>query len=77
MQHLENHGLIFNCLIYFAGFTTLFLITYLKPHILYKKIISAFFNKKFNINGADWKIYHVLLLVICLFILLTLCKYIY
>ena len=75
MKNLDDHGFIFNCLVYIAGFTTLFLFSYLKPHRYYKKIISFLFNLKFTWRGANWKVYHVMAFVTFLFILLILCKY--
>jgi hypothetical protein len=64
---IDDHGFIFNSLIYISIFTTIFLMTFLKPHRLYKNFISYIFNLRFKLNGADWKVYHVLFLIIGFF----------
>lgn len=64
---IDDHGFIFNSLIYIAIFTSIFLMTFLKPHRLYKNLISYIFNLKFKFHGAEWKVYYVLFLIIGFF----------
>ena len=59
---IDDHGIIFKALIYIAIFTTVFLVTFLKPHRLYKNLISWIFNLNFKLKGADWKVYNILVL---------------
>ena len=73
--HVDDHGLIFNALIYAAVFWTVFLVTFMKPHRLYKNLISFLLNMKFKWRGSNWKIYHVLIFIILFFGLLLSCKY--
>ena len=75
MVHIDDHGFIFKALIYFAGFTTVFLLTFFKPHRLYKNIISNIFNINFTWKGASLKIYNVLSLIIFFFSVLLACKH--
>jgi hypothetical protein len=72
--HPDDHGMIFNGLIYTSIFWTVFLVTLAKPHRYYKNIISFLFNLKFKWRGSDWKIYHVLILITLFFVFLLSCK---
>jgi hypothetical protein len=71
-QH-DNHGTIHEVLSVVTIITTIFFFTFLKQHRLYKRLISWFFNFSFKWKGAEWKIYHVLSLIIFGFILFLLC----
>lgn len=71
----DNHGLIFNMLLYTAIFTSVFFLSFIKPHRYYKNIISYIFNVSFTWRGAKWKIYHVMIFIIFIFALLLGCKY--
>jgi hypothetical protein len=63
----EKHGFIYQMLIYFSMFTTIFLITYLKAPKFYKRMISKFLNINFSWRGTNWKVFHFLFLVILSF----------
>lgn len=71
----DDHGTIFNSLVYTSIFWTIFLITFVKPHRFYKNIISWVFNLSFNFRKSKWKIYHVLILISIFFMILLACKY--
>lgn len=60
----DPHGTIHNLLSVTTIITTIFFITFLKPHRLYKRLMSWFFNFSFKWKGIEWKIYNVLGLII-------------
>lgn len=70
----DNHGMIHEVLSVVTLIATIFFFTFLKPHRLYKRLMSWIFNFSFKWKGVDWKIYHVLSLIIALFIILLTCK---
>jgi hypothetical protein len=75
-KHQDHHGTIHNLLSVITIITTIFFITFLKPHRLYKRLMSWFFNFSFKWKGAQWKIYHVLSFVIFIFTMLFLSNHI-
>ena len=76
-KHQDHHGTIHNVLSVLTIITTIFFITFLKPHRLYKRLMSWFFNFSFKWKGANWKIYHVLSFIIFSFILFLLSNLFY
>lgn len=72
-----QHGGIYNALVSLTMFFTVFLITFLKPHRLYKRLISGFFNLNFKYKGGNFKVYHILFLVIGFFGVLFCCIFLY
>lgn len=62
-----NKGILYSFLSFSAFISVILLISVLKPHRLYKKILSKVLNKTFKYNGSDWKIYHLLFIVIGLY----------
>jgi hypothetical protein len=71
----NNHGVIYNVLLYSAICSTIFLISYLKPPRFWKKITTFFLNISFTWRGATWKLYNVLAFFIFLLAILLICKY--
>jgi membrane protease YdiL (CAAX protease family) len=59
-----NKGILHSFLFYSGIISVIIFISVLKPHRIYKKVLSIFFNKTFKFNNADWKIYHLLIIVI-------------
>lgn len=70
----DEHGTTFKILFYFAVFTTVFLLSYLKPPRIYKKAVSRFLNITFRWRGAYWKVYNILVIVIIIIGLFLFCK---
>lgn len=63
-EDILNKGILYYFLFNSAIVSIVFLLSVLKPHRLYKVILSKFFNMTFKYNNADWKIYNVLLVII-------------
>jgi len=70
----DNHGIIHDVLSVITIISTIFFFTFLKPHRLYKRLMSWFFNFSFKWKEVNWKIYHILSLIIAFFIILLTCK---
>lgn len=70
----DEHSMMFKFIFYSAIITTLFLISYLRPPMFYKKFMSKFFNLSFKWRGAYWKIYNMVFIILFLqmFLLLVL-----
>jgi len=62
-QELDN-GLLYKLILFNAIFSCILLITVLKPHRLYKKLLGKILKIEFPFHGANWQIYHLLFLVI-------------
>ena len=63
-EDILNKGILYYFLFNSAIVSIVFLLSVLKPHRLYKVILSKFFNMTFKYNNADWKVYNVLLVII-------------
>lgn len=63
-EDILNKGILYYFLFNSAIVSIIFLLSVLKPHRLYKVILSKFFNMTFKYNNADWKVYNVLLFII-------------
>ena len=59
----QGKGPIFAFLFVSAMTFLVFLVTVLKPHRLYKNLISFLFGIKVTINGSQYKLHHLLLLL--------------
>ena len=70
----DEHGLTFKILFYIAISVTLFLISYLKPPHIYKKVVSRILNFTFKWRGAYWKVYNLLVIFIILIGLFLFCN---
>ena len=68
-QELDN-GLLYKLILFNAILSCILLITILKPHRLYKTLLSKILKIEFTFHGANWQIYHVLFLVIAFWIVL-------
>lgn len=63
-EDILNKGIFYYFLFNSAIVSILFLLSVLKPHRLYKVVLSKFFNMTFKSNGAEWKVYNILLFII-------------
>lgn len=63
----KGNGPLFSFLFFCALVSLVFLITVLKPHRLYKRLIVKIFSIKIQISGQYWKLHHFLYLVIGFF----------
>ena len=63
-EDILNKGILYYFLFNSAIVSIVSLLSVLKPHRLYKVILSKFFNMTFKYNNADWKVYNVLLVII-------------
>ena len=63
IKYEMNNGLLFNFIRVCAILSGICLITVLKPHRLYKNLISFLFGIKVTINGSQYKLHHLLLLL--------------
>ena len=70
MKDLLHKGILYYFLLNSAIVALVFLISVLKPHRLYKKLLSSFFNMTFKYNKVDWKVYNILLVIIGFYSLL-------
>ena len=70
IKYEMNNGLLFNFIRVCAILSGICLITVLKPHRLYKKLLTSFLDYSFKFHGGDWKIYNVLILIISFFVIL-------
>lgn len=64
IEDILHKGIFYYFLFNSAIVSTLFLLSVLKPHRLYKVILSKFFNMTFNYHGGEWKVYNILLVII-------------
>lgn len=69
-EYEVDNGILFSFIRICAICSGIFLITVLKPHRLYKKFLTSFLNYSFKYRGADWQIYHILIVVIFFFVVL-------
>ena len=69
-EYEVDNGVLFSFIRICAICSGIFLITVLKPHRLYKKFLTSFLNYSFKYRGADWQIYHILIVVIFFFLVL-------
>ena len=58
----QGKGPLFVFLLFSSIFLLVFLVTTLKPHRLYKKLIAFIFGLSVTINGTKYKLHHFLLL---------------
>ena len=65
-----DNGILFSFIRICAIISGIFLITVLKPHRLYKRLLTSFLNYSFKFRGADWQIYHILIVIIFFFLVL-------
>ena len=59
----QGKGPLFAFLLSSATFFLILLVSVLKPHRLYKKLLGFLFGVSITINGSKWKLHHFLLLV--------------
>ncbi len=70
IQYEVDNGILFKFIRLCAIISGILLITVLKPHRLYKKFLISFLNYSFKYRGADWQIYHILIVIIFFFTVL-------
>ena len=70
IQYEVDNGILFKFIRLCAIISGILLITVLKPHRLYKKFLISFLNYSFKYRGADWQIYHILIVIIFFFAVL-------
>ena len=70
IQYEVDNGILFKFIRLCAIISGIFLITVLKPHRLYKRLLTSFLNYSFKYRGADWQIYHILIVIIFFFTVL-------
>ena len=73
-QFLDNNpqgrSLFFKFILFNAFICLILLISILKPLKFYKKLLIKFFSFGFKINGNEYKIYHILFLIIGFYVTL-------
>ena len=70
IQYEVDNGILFKFIRLCAIISGILLITVLKPHRLYKKFLTSLLNHSFKYRGADWQIYHILIVIIFFFTVL-------
>ena len=70
IQYEVDNGILFKFIRLCAIISGILLITVLKPHRLYKKFLISFLTYSFKYRGADWQIYHILIVIIFFFTVL-------
>ena len=70
MKDLLHKGILYYFLLNSAIVALVFLLSVLKPHRLYNKLLSSFFNMTFKYNKVHWKVYNILLVIIGFYSLL-------
>lgn len=71
---LNQHGAMFNFLIYTAIFSTILLFFSIKSESFFAKNLAKLFNSSFTFRGEKWRLYNIFILVIFFFCFLFLCN---